>query len=226
VAGESAGRDATVRALVLDFDGLIVDTETPVFEIWREIFRDHGQELRLEEWKAALGTQGGYDPTAHLAQLTGRPVDAEALEREVERRHREACRAQPLLPGVPKLIDDAGSAGLPIAVASSSSRGWVEEWLQHHRLVERIAAVCAREDVSQVKPAPDLFLLAASRLGVAPAACLVFEDSPNGILAAHAAGMRCVAVRNDLTRSLVLPPAELQLDTLEDAPLAEILGRL
>jgi HAD superfamily hydrolase (TIGR01509 family) len=218
--------DATIQAILLDFDGLMVDTESPIFELWCEVFRDHGQELRLEDWVHALGTQGGYDPIGHLARSTGKPVDAETLEREVRRRHGEACRSQPLLPGVMDLMEDAARAALPVAVASSSPGGWVREWLQHHGLGERIAAVCAREDVARVKPAPDLFLLAASRLGVVPSGCLVFEDSPNGILAAHAAGMRCVAVRNALTRGLVLPPSELLLDSLGGASLAEIAERL
>ena len=218
--------DATIRAILLDFDGLMVDTESPIFELWAEVFRDHGQELRLDDWKHALGTQGGYDPVGHLGRLTGKSLDASALERDVRRRHRKACRSQPLLPGVMELLEDATRADLPVAVASSSSGGWVREWLEHHALDERIAVLCAREDVARVKPAPDLFLLAASRLGVAPAACLVFEDSPNGILAAHAAGMRCVAVRNDLTRSLALPPSELLLESLAGVSLMEIAARL
>ena len=83
-----------------------------------------------------------------------------------------------------------------------------------------------REDVEHVKPAPDLFLLAAARLGVPPAACVVFEDSPNGIRAARAAGMRCVAVPNALTRALTLPGADLVVGSLAEAGLADLLCRL
>jgi HAD superfamily hydrolase (TIGR01509 family) len=222
----SAIPGAPIRALVFDFDGLIVDTETPIFDIWRDIFRRLGQELRIEDWKDALGTQGGYDPVAHLAALLEAPVDAEALENEARQRHWAACRKQPLLPGVRERLDEARALGLGAAVASSSSADWVNAWLEHHGIRKHFGAVCTQEDVALVKPAPDLFLLAAARLNVEPQACLVFEDSPNGIRAASAAGMRCVAVRNDVTRSLALPPSDLLLESLAEKTLAEILDRV
>ena len=218
--------DSQIRGLVLDFDGLIVDTEAPIFEIWQAIFARHGQRLGLDEWQHALGTHGGFDPAARLAQLTGHELDAAALERATREQHWQACRTLPLLPGVARLLDDAGRLGLGLAVASSSPRAWVATWLQHHGIRERFAAVGAREDVARVKPAPDLFLLAAARLQLAAGACLVFEDSPNGVRAALAAGMRCVAVPSEVTRPLALPPCDLVLGTLAEISLAEILNRL
>jgi HAD superfamily hydrolase (TIGR01509 family) len=215
-----------VRALVLDFDGLLVETEAPIFEIWQAIFARHGQRLLLDDWQHALGTQGGFDPAAQLAQLTGQALDLKALERSAREQHWQACRALPLLPGVAVLLDDAEFLGLGLAVASSSPRDWVSSWLQHHGIQARFGAVCVREDVVRVKPAPDLFLLAAERLRVAPDACLVFEDSPNGICAARAAGMRCVAVPSAVTRPLPLPACDLVLNSLADVRLAELLARL
>ena len=87
-------------------------------------------------------------------------------------------------------------------------------------------AVCTRDDVRRVKPAPDLFLLAADRLGVDPAACVVFEDSPNGLRAAHTAGMKTVAIPNGLTRGLPMPAPHLALDSMADMTTADILARL
>jgi len=226
MGGLATGEQATARAIVLDFDGLIVDTETPIFELWGSIFRRHGQELTLDAWQHALGTQDGYDPPAHLAELTGAAVDGPALTREVRERHFEACREKPLLPGVRELVEQAEAMGLCVAVASSSPAAWVGAWLDHHGIRQRFATVCAREDVGRVKPAPDLFLLAARRMGVPPSGCLVFEDSPNGLLAAEAAGMRAVAVRNAVTRSLSLPACDLVLDSLAETSLSEILRRL
>ena len=96
---------------------------------------------------------------------------------------------------------------LGLAVASSSPSAWVQPWLERHDLMPLFDAVCTRDDVQHVKPAPDLFLLAAERLGVEPAACVVFEDSPNGLRAAHTAGMKTVAIPNGLTRGLPMPAA-------------------
>lgn len=218
--------DSQIHALVLDFDGLIVDTEAPIFEIWQAVFARHGQHLGLDDWQHALGTHGGFDPAARLAQLVGREIDAAALERATGEQHWQACRTLPLLPGVAQLLDDARRLGLGLAVASSSPKAWVETWLQHHGIRDRFTAVCVREDVARVKPAPDLFLLAAERLQVAARACLVFEDSPNGVRAALAAGMRCVAVPSAVTRPLALPPCDLVLETLAEISLPEILNRL
>ena len=138
----------------------------------------------------------------------------------------KGCEGRPLLPGVETLLRDAMALGLGRAVASSSSCGWVEGWLRRHGIRDLVDVVVARDDVRKVKPDPELFLLAASRLGVAPAACVVFEDSPNGMRAALAAGMRCVAVPNALTRPLARPEVDLVLDSLAERPLAQVLEAL
>lgn len=216
----------TIRAVIFDFDGLIVDTETPVYEAWREAYRERGQELALEVWERALGTHGAFDPFAHLELLAGRTFERETLLEQVSERNRRACDIQPLLPGVRERLDEARTLGFGTAVASSSSCAWVTGWLERHGIAALFHSVCARDDVARVKPAPDLFLLAAERLGVAAPACLVFEDSPSGIRAARAAGMRCVAVPNAVTRGLVLPGPDLILASLAELTLGEIVRRI
>ena len=215
-----------LRAVLFDFDGTILDTETPEFEEWRAAFRARGHDLTLELWQHSVGTVGGYDPCAHLADLTGAPLDHDALRQEVNARHQTRCEAQPLLPGVVDRAREARAAGLKTAVASSSLSEWVEGWLARHAIRDLFDAVCTRDEVAHPKPAPDLFLLAAARLGVTPEQCLVFEDSPNGIRAARAAGMRCVAIPNPLTRRLPLGEADFVVESLGNHSLAEILRRL
>ena len=107
-----------------------------------------------------------------------------------------------------------------------SPSAWVEGWLARHCIRDLFDTVCTSDHVRKVKPAPDLYLLAAGRLGAAPAACLAFEDSPNGIRAARAAGMRCVAIPNALTRHLPLGEADFVLPSLAGHSLADILARL
>jgi HAD superfamily hydrolase (TIGR01509 family) len=223
-----------VAAVILDFDGLIVDTETPIFEAWLGAYRRRGCSVGLEQWQHALGTHGGFDPLEDLeAQMRGslalppgQALDRDAVLAEVKEATARGCEGQPLLPGVEVLLRDAGTLGLGRAVASSSSCGWVSGWLERHGIRELLDVVVARDDVRNVKPAPELFLLAAERLGEAPGACVVFEDSPNGMRAALAAGMRCVAVPNALTRPLARPLVDLVLDSLADRPLAAILEAL
>jgi HAD superfamily hydrolase (TIGR01509 family) len=215
-----------VRAIVLDFDGLIVDTETPIFDSWLEAYRQHGHELTLDDWQHTLGTHGGFDPLENLVALTGGRVDREALAAEVRARTARGCEGLPLLPGVERVLRDARALGLRRAVASSSSCGWVDGWLRRHGIRELLDVVVARDDVARVKPDPELFLLAAERLGVTPASCVVFEDSPNGMRAALAAGMRCVAVPNALTASLARPEVDKVVGSLDERPLAALVAEL
>jgi HAD superfamily hydrolase (TIGR01509 family) len=220
-----------IAAVVLDFDGLIVDTETPIFEAWLAAYRRRGCSVGLDEWQHALGTHGGFDPLEHLegqmlALQPGQGFDRDAVLAEVKEATTRGCDGQPLLPGVEALLRDALALGLGRAVASSSSCGWVNGWLERHGIRGLLDLVVGRDDVRNVKPDPELFLLAASRLGQPPSACVVFEDSPNGMRAALDAGMRCVAVPNALTRPLERPGVDLVLDSLADRPLAAILEAL
>jgi HAD superfamily hydrolase (TIGR01509 family) len=217
---------ADIDALIFDFDGLLIDSETPLFEIWQTIYRERGGDLHLDDWQHALGTFGGFDPYADLLAKTGVCLDRETQAPIIRARHVEVCTALPLLPGVADLLDEAQAAGLRTAVASSSPIEWVGPFLDQHGLRARLDAVCTREEVARVKPAPDLFLLAASRMGVEPARCVVFEDSPNGLRAARAAGMWAVAVPNALTRTLPLPDPDLVLTSLAEMRLSGIAASL
>jgi len=215
-----------ISTVLFDFDGTIVDTETPIFEVWSEVYRRHGVELSLDLWALALGTQGGFDPRAHLVEVTGADLPPGSLDGELRAQIRALVADQPLRPGVEAWIGEVGQAGLRSAVVSSSSVGWVTMWLERHGLGQRFEGVWGRDDVENVKPAPDLYLLAARNLGVEPASCLVIEDTPNGLIAARAAGMRTLAVPNELTRRLELPPHDLRFDSLAEASLLEVLQEL
>lgn len=215
-----------IQALIFDFDGLLVDTETPAFESWRTLYAEYGHELTLALWQGALGTSHGFDALAHLATLAAQPFDQPALlARRIAAKYALSAE-QPLLPGAREILDQAAVLGLPCAVASSSGRDWVRGWLRHHGIDAAFACIRTADDVVHTKPAPDLFLSAAVCLGVRPADCLVFEDSPNGLLAARAAGMRCVAIPGAITRQLRLPPADLLIESLDTLPLADILARV
>jgi HAD superfamily hydrolase (TIGR01509 family) len=215
-----------IQAVVLDFDGLIVDTETPIFEAWLEAYRRHGQDLGLDLWQHALGTHGSFDPLSHLESLCGGSLDRDALLAEVKARTAAGCDTLQLMPGVEGLLHDARAEGLGRAVASSSSSVWVEGWLRRLGIHGLFDAIVTRDDVTRVKPDPELFLLAARRLGVPPGACVVFEDSANGMRAALAAGARCVAVPNALTSRLERPEVDLVLASLAECPLADVLRLL
>lgn len=213
-----------IKALVFDFDGLIVDTEVPIFRAWQRIYREHGQDLPLEQWLTIIGTASGpFDPVIDLAEKTGAKLDEQELKALEVLYYQEATALQQLLPGVIDYLVAARQLGLKTAVASSSTRKWVMDHLNRFGIGGRFDAIICREDVKRTKPDPDLYLTALQRLGVQPAEAIAFEDSSNGIHAAKAAGLFCVVVPNPLTVDLDLTEADLRLLTLEAMPLRDVI---
>jgi HAD superfamily hydrolase (TIGR01509 family) len=214
-----------IQALIFDFDGTILDTETAALESWRSVYAGFGHDLSLELWKDAVGrTPGqGFDAMAHLHALVGETLDREDVLADRLARKYALCEPLLLQPGIQDILREAADRNMPCAVASSSDREWVEGWLARHAIRDAFRCVRTADDVVHAKPAPDLFLSAAACLGVQPANCLVFEDSPNGVLAASAAGMTCVAVPCAITAQVPMPPVDLLLSSLADMTLDEIL---
>jgi HAD superfamily hydrolase (TIGR01509 family) len=219
--------NGAIRAVIFDFDGLIVDSETPDYETWAWVFAEHGAELALDEWIACVGRPSAeWNPCDLLETCLGRPVDRAAIEAARHPRFRAAVDAQPPMAGVEAAIAAARGLGLRLAVASSATRDWVVHHLERVGLAPHFEAVHTVDDVARGKPEPDLFLLACETLGVAPAEAVVLEDSPNGLLAARRAGCRCVVVPNTVTRAFPFDGADLRLDSLADRPLPEWLAEL
>lgn len=215
-----------VRALVFDFDGLILETERPDYQSWREVYREHGLDLPMSVWGDVIGRGHHYfDPLQKLVDQLGKEVDREEILTRRRARHREMIAELEVLPGVRAMVDEAARLGLALGVASSSSRAWVEGHLARLGL-DRFRCVRCRDDVERTKPDPDLYLAVCQCLGVQPGEALALEDSANGIAAAKAAGLRCVAVPNPMTAGLDLSAADLRLDSLAALPLGRLLELL
>jgi HAD superfamily hydrolase (TIGR01509 family) len=216
-----------IRALVFDFDGLILETETPAYETWAEIYEEHGQVLPLDRWFDYIGREGGFfDAADHLAALVGEGFDRDATKARRDARKTDLIAALDVMAGVRDYIADAKRLHLRLGVASSSSRAWVLGHLERLSLHPEWDAIRTREDVARTKPAPDLYLAAVKALGVAPREAVAFEDSRNGIAAAKAAGLLCVAVPNALTAGMDLSRADLRLGSLAEMPLERLLAVL
>ena len=218
-------RGAAIEAVVFDFDGLILDTEGPVFTAWQEEFEAHGcPPLTLEEWAAEIGTAGGLDLVDLIRTRATRPFDEAAMHDRRRVRRDVLLAGETTRPGVEAWLDEADALGLTLAIASSSPIEWVEEHLARLGLRSRFACVSCYSDGVAAKPAPDTYLAACVALGVAPAAALALEDSPHGVAAAKAAGLRCVAVPNAITAGLDLSGADLFLSSLADASLRAVIA--
>lgn len=204
-----------IRALILDFDGLILDTESPMRTSWLEMFEEHGLVVSETQWALLLGTSAD-PPEAYdlLEEHLGVPVDRAAIRDRVMSRELQLLETEAVLPGVRELISDAQAEGFGLAVASSSERAWVRGLLTQHDLIDPFDAIVCAEDVDCTKPSPDLFLKALDLLGVGPKETIVFEDSLHGVAAAKAAGLYCIAVPNLVTQCLDFSGADLRIDSI------------
>jgi HAD superfamily hydrolase (TIGR01509 family) len=218
-----------LRAFLFDFDGLILDTEYASRAGWQQLYREHGHELPVDLWATLVGTtHAPWDPMSHLEELVGEPLDREALNDRRYAHELALIEAEELRPGIAEYLTAARRDGLKRAIVSSSTRRWIDMHLE--RLEEAVGwdAICtADRDRARAKPSPTLYLEALGLLDVSAAEAVAFEDSPNGVLAAKAAGVFCIAVPNEVTRDLGLQDAgaDLVLDSLADLPPEELLSR-
>jgi len=221
-----------LRAVVFDFDGLVVDTETPILRGWEAEFARHGVEFPADLVVAAnTGTvrgQAGYiDEYDLLEELVGGPVDRDAIQARRVAMHAEWLERAVPNPGVLDWIDAVREAGMGIAIASSSSRQWVEDNLARLGLSGRFDAVLTRTDVEErAKPDPAVYRAAVDALAVDASQAAALEDSPHGVRAAKAAGLTCVAVPSGITVGLDFGHADLVVDSLLDFTLADLIARL
>ena len=206
---------------MFDLDGTIVDTEQPSFEAWRRTWEDHGHDLRLEEWVLCVGTDWNlFDPLASLAERVGAGFDAEAVRRAKRQLEAELVAATVVRAGVHAWLDEAAAAGVPVGLASSSPRDWVDGHLDRLGLAARFTTVQTRTEVGVTKPDPAAYLAACADLDVEPASALAVEDSANGVAAAKAAGLPTVAFPNPITAGLDLSVADLLVADLAEWTLA------
>jgi putative hydrolase of the HAD superfamily len=214
------------QALIFDFDGLILDTETPEVQLWQELFSRHGQEFPMDDWvRTVVGSStASLDPRQHLASLSGASLPRITRQEKTARLRRRRQAPLPPLPGVREMLTLARQAGLRLAIASSSPHRWVDGTLSRLGFLSLFEAVVCREDAARVKPAPDLYLAALAALQVPPSRALAFEDSPNGITAARQAGLKVVGVPNNITSRLGPLDSDLTLESLAVTSLAAILA--
>ena len=216
-----------ITALIFDFDGLIIDTETPVLQSWQELYTEYNVELPLEEWLTCIGadyTEDTFQPYTYLERALGHSLDWETITPRRYRRELELAHAQPLLPGVMDYISGARQRGLKLGVASSSSCEWVVGHLERLGLAPYFDAVRCADHVTALKPDPALYIEALAALGVPAAEAIALEDSANGVLAARRAGLFCVAVPNALTRHMDFSQADLRVESLAALPLDDLLA--
>ncbi len=220
------GQHLAVRAVVFDFDGVILETEEPEYLAWREIWEGYGQDLPLETWSQCIGTRPeatSFDPFGELARRSGQALDERELRAQAQRLKAQFLGGAGPREGVVEWVREAQALGMAVAVASSSTRSWVSQHLQRLGLAGQLRVLACYDDCGAAKPDPASYLLACRQLGVAPAEALAVEDSLNGLRAAKAAGLACVVVPTKMTAHMGFAEADLVLPSLRAAGLASVV---
>jgi len=204
-------------------DGTLVDSEQSHWHAWRETMAAEGVDLSYQEFRATFGQRND----AILRKWLGADVDAARMTRvgdAKEEHYRSLVRAGgvTILPGAAEWVVHLRSEGWVQAVASSAPRANIEVVLQVLGLAQRFDATVSAEDVQHGKPDPEVFLLAASRVGAAPGRSIVVEDAAAGIEAARRAGMRSIAVVRDGAQIV----ADIMVRSLADLPSGAFSGLL
>lgn len=202
-----------IKALIFDFDGTILDTETPEFYAWQHVYREHGAELGLNEWVRGVGAIGAFDPYDHLQAFIDGPIDRDDIAARVRAHHQPVIQAQQPRDGILALFEQAHAHGLRMAVASSATHDWVDTHLQRLGLYHHFQVVKCRDDVApgRAKPHPDIYLATLQALAVDAAEAVAIEDSLNGMRAAKAAGIFTIVTPNPVTAQIDFAQADLVL---------------
>jgi putative hydrolase of the HAD superfamily len=217
-----------IKALIFDFDGLVIDTETPEYTALNTVYSEYGQSLPVEMYGLVVGSDydNRFEPASHLQRLIGEALDVDSFWKKVNGYRMDLIGKAPLLPGVKSYIHEAKALGLKLAVASSSPHAWVDGHLKRLDLYRYFDAIKCSEDVANIKPHPDLFLAALKALQIQADEAVIFEDSANGVLAARKAGIRVIVVPNPITKHMKFEGETLRLHSMADLPLGDLLSRL
>jgi HAD superfamily hydrolase (TIGR01509 family) len=215
-----------IKAIIFDFDGLILDTETHEYEVLNEIFKEHQSELPLEVWGKLIGTITSFNPFSYLEEQTKKTFNHDELKKLQKERFSQRIMQEHARPGVIDYLDAAKSLGLKIGLASSSNYEWVSSHLKRLQLLERFECIRTSDYVEHVKPDPALYVETAKCLGVNPEECIAFEDSANGALAAKRAGMKCVTVPNTVTKGLEFCEVDHSLESMAHMELKQLISFL
>ena len=220
LAAKAIGGDArgmSFQAVLFDFDGILVDTEWAIYQAWLKTFQKHGHDLPLELYTRCIGSDfDTWSPKTHIEELTGNSFDWHDLDAKRQREIVSELEGSQAMEGAHELLDQLEAKKITAAVVSSSSHHWVDGWLERIGLTDRFETVVCRGDAPKIKPAPDLYLEAASRLEISPANCLVIEDSLNGVKSAKSAGMSVWAIPNRVTACLDFSVAERSFNSLAE----------
>lgn len=198
-----------IKAIIFDFDGTIIDTETAWYNAFRDAYKEHDVELTLEQYSGCIGTSlHAFNPYEYLMTDLKLPIDKKAFRESVHLQHSALMQREEVRSGIMDFLNSAQDSGLKIGLASSSDRAWIDKYLEQLEIAHYFECIRTADDVAKVKPDPELYMQTLAGLNVGANEAVAIEDSPNGARAASAAGMSCIIVPNAITKSLAFDKSD------------------
>ena len=213
-----------IKAIIFDFDGTIIDTETAWYRVFKDAYQEYGVDLSLETYSQCLGTSlQSFNPYTHLSTHHAISLNLDEFRAMILQNYAKLIEQESMRPGIFNLLQEAKAAGLKIGLASSSHRDWIDKFVDQLGIRDYFDCYCTADTVSNVKPDPELYYQALDRLGVKPNEAIAIEDSPNGARAAVAAGLHTVVIKNTLTKQLPFSKGHYTIESLEHNGLKELI---
>lgn len=213
-----------IKGIVFDFDGLILDTETYQYELFRELFATYKIDMPFERWLACIGTKSDFSLFRYLIEQGVTGETEEVMRNTFNKQFVDGLVELDAREGVLDYLEEAKALGLSIALASSSDANWVRGHLTQLGLIDYFDCIMTSDDVEHVKPSPELYLKAVKCLGLEPQECIAFEDSVNGMTAAKAAGLTCFVIPNFVTSHMTFEGMDGMLTSMKDKRLSEVIN--
>lgn len=211
-----------VKLIIFDFDGLVFDTETFELEAFQELYKEYNVEFPIKEWINSIGSSLSFDPYEQLL-LEYPKINRDSFRVKRNNLYKQLSEGKLPREGVVDYLERAKQLGIKVALASSSTRSWINYHINKLGILSYFDYICTSDDVLSVKPEPDLYQKVLSYFKMSPKEAVVFEDSPNGSLASIRAGIPCVVVPNKTTKFLEFDErVVLLLNSKKDMTLDEI----
>ena len=213
-----------MKAIIFDFDGTIIDTETAWYVVFKNAYKQYGVDLSLETYSQCLGTNlNSFNPYTYLTTHHNISMDVEEFKKSIQVDYAKLIENEAARPGILNLLQEAKKSGLKIGLASSSHREWINKFVNILGLENYFECYCTADTVTNVKPHPELYLQALDKLGVQANEAIAIEDSPNGAKAAVTAGLHTIVIKNTLTEQLPFGHGHHTIASLEDYKLQDLI---
>lgn len=212
-----------VKVVIFDFDGLVFDTETFDLEAFQKLYKEYNVDFPIKKWINSIGSSLSFDPYEQLL-LKFPEISRDNFRVKRSNLYQELLEGKSPREGVINYLERAKQLGIKVALASSSTRSWIDHHINKLGILSYFDYICTSDDVKSVKPEPDLYQKVLSYFEISPKEAVVFEDSPNGSLASIRAEIPCVIVPNETTKILEFDErVVLHLNSKKDMTLDEVL---